>query len=143
MKRVSIVFLLLIVLWGQDAWADRLSVTASTANIRSGPGTQHDILWQVEKYHPLSVIKTTGSWYYFRDYEGDTGWIHKSLVGTTPTVITASARSNVRSGPGKTHKVLSSIESGVPFKILERKGRWVHVQHGDGDRGWIHESLLW
>ncbi len=143
MKRVSIVFLLLLVFCAPDVWAERLSVTASIANIRSGPGTEHDVLWRVERYHPLAVIRTSGPWVYFRDYEGDTGWIHKSLVGTASTVITASATSNVRSGPGTTHKVLSSIESGVPFKVLKRKGNWIHVQHGDGDRGWIHKSLLW
>jgi SH3-like domain-containing protein len=31
----------------------------------------------------------------------------------------------------------------VPFKVLDRKGEWLHVEHADGDRGWIHSSLVW
>jgi len=36
-----------------------------------------------------------------------------------------------------------SVESGVPFKVLKRKGNWIFIQHGDGDKGWIHKSLTW
>lgn len=30
----------------------RLAVSANIANIRSGPGTKYDVLWQVEKFSP-------------------------------------------------------------------------------------------
>jgi len=142
-KHLLIVFLLLLVFVSPNALAERLSVTASIANIRSGPGTGHGILWRVEKYYPLSIISKSGAWYYFSDYEGDAGWIHQSLVGKVPSVITAKPKSHVRSGPGMGYRILFSIENGVPFKVLERKGNWVHVRHGDGDQGWIHKSLLW
>jgi SH3-like domain-containing protein len=31
----------------------------------------------------------------------------------------------------------------VPFKVLEQKGNWFHIMHADGDKGWIHDSLVW
>ena len=49
---------------------ERLTVAVPKANIRSGPGTQYDIIWQVYKYYPIKVIKKTGSWYRFSDFEG-------------------------------------------------------------------------
>jgi SH3-like domain-containing protein len=39
------------------AQAERLSVKANIANIRSGPNTSDAVIWQVEKYHPLNVLK--------------------------------------------------------------------------------------
>jgi SH3-like domain-containing protein len=143
MRHFLHILFLLLIFGSSVAWAERLAVSAPTANIRSGPGTGHDILWRVERYYPLSTIEKSGSWYYFSDFEGDTGWIHRSLVSRIPTVITVKDKSNIRSGPGTKFKILSSIDKGIPFKVIKRKGNWVHVVHGDGDKGWIYGSLLW
>ena len=123
--------------------AERLAVTASLANIRGGPGTEYDILWQVEKYFPLETIRQTGPWIFFQDFEGDRAWIHQSLVGAVPCVITSAETSNVRSGPGTDHAIVMKAEAGVPFRVLKQAGPWLHVEHADGDRGWIHRSLVW
>jgi len=125
------------------AEAERLTTVVPEANIRSGPGTRYEILWRVEKYHPLKIVRKTGSWYLFRDSEGDTGWIHESLVARLPSTITIKDTVNVRSGPGMTFDIRSTIGKGIPFKVLEKKGNWFHVRHSDGDQGWIHKSLLW
>jgi len=123
--------------------AERYAVTAATANIRSGPGTSYDILWKVERYYPLLVLEKKGSWYRFKDFEGDQGWIHKSLVGKIRTVVVKADKCNVRSGPGTKYAVVFRVDSGVPFRVLEKKGPWLHVRHADGDQGWIHSTLVW
>jgi len=138
--------IILTLLYGTTAFAERLSVSVDVANIRSGPGSKgYDILWKAERYYPIDVFEKNGLWYHFRDFEGDKGWIHKSLVGSMPSVITKREKCNVRSGPGagSQYDVMFSIEKGVPFKALKRKGDWIHVQHADGDKGWIHKSLIW
>jgi SH3-like domain-containing protein len=121
----------------------RLAVSAAVANIRSGPGTQYEVLWQVEKYHPIEVLQTSGPWCQFRDFEGDRGWIHSSLVADIPTVITRQDGCNVRSGPGTDHPTVFTVDKGIPFKVVSRRGKWLEVEHADGDRGWIHSSLTW
>jgi SH3-like domain-containing protein len=131
------------VFYGSVALAQRLAIKSNVANIRSGPGKQYDILWQVEKYHPILIIDKNGKWYRFRDFEGDEGWIHVSLVGKIPAVITKSEKNNVRSGPGTGYKIKFTVEKGIPFRVLQRKNKWVYVRHADGDKGWIHTSLLW
>lgn len=123
--------------------AERLSVTSPVANIRSGPGTAYDVLWQIEQYHPIIVIQKTGPWYRFRDYQGDTGYIHRSLVGPVDTVITDSDKCNVRSGPGTQYPVVFTVGDGIPFKVIERKNNWMRIVHADGDGGWIYRSLVW
>jgi len=143
MKRFSIFLFFLVIINAGAAMADRLTIVAPLANIRSGPATKYDILWKVEKYYPIFVIEKTDSWYHFRDFEDDRGWVHKSLVGKVPAVITIKDLCNIRSGPGTKEKILFSVEKGIPFKVLKREGRWLHIEHADGDKGWIHDSLVW
>jgi SH3-like domain-containing protein len=125
-------------------WAERMSVNADKANIRSGPGTEkYDVLWEVERYHPLDVIRKQGEWVFFRDFEGDEGWIHGSLLDKTATVITRSDMVNIRSGPGTQNDIVFKAERGVPFEVVKRQGDWIHIRRGAGDEGWIHKNLVW
>jgi SH3-like domain-containing protein len=123
--------------------AQRLSVKSKIANIRSGPGTNYKVLWQVERYTPIKVINKSGKWYKFKDFEGDTGWIYKKLVGNISTVITTKTNCNVRSGPSTKNTIVFTAEKGIPFKVIKRKGNWIKVKHSDGDTGWIYKSLVW
>jgi SH3-like domain-containing protein len=143
MKVHSIITFLLIMLLAGTASAERLAVSAPVANIRSGPGTSHNVLWKVEKYFPLRIIEKSGEWYHFEDFEGDKGWVHQSLVSKISTVITKNDACNIRSGPGTGNKIIFTVEKGIPFKVLKREGSWIHIEHADGDKGWIHKSLIW
>ena len=143
MKRHFLLLMCLLLISTGNAMAERLAVISSVANIRSGPGTQYDVLWQVEKYYPILVTEKADPWYQFKDFENDVGWVHKSLVGSVETVITDKDLCNIRSGPGTSEKILFTVEKGVPFKVLDHKDSWLHIEHADGDKGWIHESLVW
>ncbi len=143
-KLIPVVLAIILILVGVNfAQAQRLSVKADIANIRSGPNTSGAVIWQVEKYHPLQVIDKQGSWYLFEDFEGDRGWIHNSLLADVRTVIVKNDKCNVRSGPGTKNDIRFTVDKGVPFKVLKEKGKWLHVVHADGDQGWIHQSLVW
>ena len=143
MKRYLILLIFLISINAGTAMAERLTVVVSVANIRSGPGSKYDILWKVEKYYPVFVIEKRNSWYHFKDFEDDKGWLYKSLVGKIDAVITKKDNCNIRSGPGTGEKILFTVEKGIPFKVIEHKGRWLHIEHADGDKGWIYDTLVW
>ena len=143
MVRLSIIAVFFLFFAAHNAAAERLSVSAQIANIRSGPATTFDILWQVQKHYPILVIKKSGPWVNFKDFEGDKGWIHKSLLKKTPTIITIKEKCNVRSGPGTKNGVLFTVEKGIPFRRIKNEGNWIHIEHADGDRGWIYNTLVW
>jgi SH3-like domain-containing protein len=128
---------------GGAAASNRMAVKADTANIRAKPDLQSDTLWQVEKYYPLLILEKKESWYRFKDFEGDVGWIHDSLVDDTPTVIVKVNRANLRADAGTQYDLVFDAQKGTPFKVLEKKGRWIKVQHADGDVGWIFNALVW
>ncbi|MBW2569353.1 MAG: SH3 domain-containing protein [Deltaproteobacteria bacterium] len=138
-----IIIAILLIVCSADAFAERLTIKAPLANIRSGPGTNYDIIWKVGKYYPVDVLEKSGPWYHFSDFEADKGWIHKSLVNKILSVITNKIKCNIRSGPGTKYDILFTVEKGIPFKVIKSKGNWIYIQHADGDRGWIHNSLVW
>ncbi|HSV92353.1 MAG TPA: SH3 domain-containing protein [Desulfobacterales bacterium] len=129
--------------FGGSAAAERMAVSVKEANVRSAPQPNADVLWKVEKFHPVDVLEASGVWLRFKDYEGDGGWIHKTMVDKTAAVITRQNGCQLRAGPGMDQPVLIKIDKGVPFKVLKREGRWILVEHADGDKGWLNETLVW
>ncbi len=73
---------------GDGFCEERLSVKSKLANVRSGPGIANDVLWQIEKYHPLLLLERKSGWVKFKDFENDVGWLHESLVNSVQSVIT-------------------------------------------------------
>ncbi|MBI9075616.1 MAG: SH3 domain-containing protein [Desulfatibacillum sp.] len=125
------------------AHAKRMSVAVDKANIRSGPGTNYDIIWQVQLYYPVLVQDCVNDWCRFTDVDGQAGWLHKNLLDDTKSVVTNKDKCNVRSGPSTDSKKVAIVEAGVPFKVLANKGRWIKVEHVSGLVGWLHASLVW
>ena len=123
--------------------AERMAVVVPVGNVRSGPGESHGVVWQVEEYYPVDVLRKEGEWCFFRDFEDDKGWIHQSLLGDVRTVVTRRDKCNIRSGPGTRFDILFTVERGVPFKVVKTDGDWLNIAHSDGDRGWIHRTLVW
>ena len=142
-KAMLAITLVLLIFPGVVFAQERLSLTAGIANIRSGPGTEYDVLWQVEQYHPFIIIEKKGDWYKIKDFENDEAWLYKSLIGKIEAVITIKEKCNIRSKPDTKSQVLFTVEKGVPFRVLERKENWIKIEHADGDVGWIYKTLVW
>ena len=143
-KILATVTVFIFILLAADCIAsERLAVAVPTANIRSGPGISYDLLWQVERYYPLVLITKEKGWYLCADYAGDRGWVHKELVDTLQSVVTISNNINIRSGPGLDHPPVFVVEEGVPFRVIGTESNWLHVQHADGDTGWIRNDMVW
>jgi len=143
LKYILSAIIAMMIIQGSALAAERMVVKAGIANLRSGPGTKYDVLWQVEKYHPMLIIEKKGNWYKIKDFEGDIAWVHKSLLGNIRGVITIKAKCNVRSQADKKSKILFTVERGVPFKVIKRKGEWIKIEHADGEIGWIYKTLVW
>jgi SH3-like domain-containing protein len=125
-----------------------LCVKASTANVRSGPGTGYEKIWQVYRFMPLKKvgISISGDWYAVRDVDGDVSWIHKTLVTDEYHCATVKSRTvNVRTGPGRNYsrKFSELAKKYDSFRILGTKGAWVKVKDEWNNVGWIHGRYLW
>lgn len=136
-----------VALWGTHVNAgaaqSMVSVKSSTLNMRSGPGTNHPVIWQIDRGYPLRVIGRKGSWLKVRDFENDLGWVARSLTGKTPHHIVKSKTANIRSGPGTNYRIVGKADYGDLLRTLEKRGQWVKVKRVSGGKGWVSKNLLW
>lgn len=128
---------------GAAVSAEYGSVAKDGVNLRSGPDTNKEILWEVFKGFPLQVLDRQGQWAQVVDFEGDKGWIYAPLLAKQKTVIVKVKTANMRGGPGTNYEMVATVKYGVVFQPLEKDGEWVKVRHEDGTTGWIFEKLLW
>lgn len=147
-RLVSFLIILSLVFAGTSAFAKMVSVKGDKVNLRKGPGTKYSVKWEYGKGFPLKVISRKGNWMKVKDYENDSGWIHKSLLQSDPQMIVKVNRGqddkiNIRNGPGTKNKIVGKAYYGVVFKTLKRQSGWVKVKHESGLIGWIKENLLW
>lgn len=143
MRLVAIGMAIWIIFFHGMGFAEYLTVQVPSANVRSGPAPTADLLWRVEQHHPLNVMEKKGDWYRFRDFEEDEGWIHKSLVSNVAGVIIKKDKTHIRSAPDAKADIVFTVEKGVPFKVISKKGQWIEVEHADGDKGWVNSAGVW
>ncbi len=135
---------ILVLLLTSTAGARMVSVASDIVNMRSGPGKNYPVLWELGKGYPLKIIETRGNWIKVSDYENDKGWIYKKLVNRTAHLVVKNNIVNIRSGPGKDHKVIRQAKKGVVFKTMGKEKNWVRVFHDESKlTGWIKRNLLW
>lgn len=136
-------FILFFFLATSSLAAEYVSVSKDGVNLRSGPGTDHEILWEVFKGFPLQVLGHQGKWLHTIDFEGDKGWLYAPLASQKKTVIVKVNLANMRLGPGTNYEIVARVKYGVVFTPMAKQGDWEKVRHADGTTGWITKGLLW
>lgn len=128
--------------------AEMVSIKGNNVNMRSGPGHEHEILWRIGHGFPLRVIKKTKGWVRVKDFEGSEGWVSTTVISHEQHAVVRANKGtdqniNVRSRPDIKSDVVATAIYGVVFRVLDRKGDWVKVQHENGVKGWVRQDLLW
>ena len=125
------------------AQAKMMAINGTKVNLRSGPGQNYSVVWELGRGFPLKVLSSKGNWVKVQDYENDTGWVNKKFLDRMAHLIVKKKRINIRSGPGTRFRLIGKANYGVVFRTLERKKGWVKVKHENGLSGWVLRSLLW
>jgi len=128
--------------------ADALYVTATKANLRSGPGPEYKKTWEVYTYMPFEKVgvSVSGTWYAIKDVDGDIHWIYKKLVSENGSCAVVTTDNVVaRTGPGTKYAKsrLNPANKYYCFKVIEQKGAWVKLKDQWGNLVWIHKKHLW
>lgn len=121
------------------------SVTRENVNVRKGPGQNHEIFYKAPLGYPLKIERTQGDWAYGKDWEGDQGWIHRSLLGNLKTVVILGSIVNLRQGPDVNQPISEKTERGKIYKVMESKKGWYKLAYFDGNEfaGWVRGDLVW
>lgn len=144
--RISIFVVTLIFFLAGASSAVALCIKNEKANLRKGPGTKHEKLWQVYQYMPFKLLSTKGNWKKVEDLDGDTYWVHAPL--TTQKYKCAAIKNNqtnLRKGPGTKHPKVKwgPVDKYFSMKVLKVKNNWVHVKDASGDKAWVYRPLVW
>ena len=148
MKKLSAAVIFFLFILGHYSDTGALCVNVSKANLRSGPSTKYEKVWEVYKYMPFMKVgvSLSGDWYAVQDVDGDVSWIYKKLVTDKyQCAVVKSTEVNVRKGPGTNYGKTSSgpAKQYYSFRVLEKQGQWVKVKDEWGAIGWVHTDFLW
>jgi len=120
-----------------------VSIAATRANLRAGPGRQYPIDWvYVRAGTPLKVIAEFGQWRQVRDIDGTTGWMHKSLLSGRRTAVVVGKRQTVHAEPELSSRVVLYVDPRVVVELRQCGGGWCRIKVGDYS-GWIPRRFLW
>ncbi|WP_051688031.1 N-acetylmuramoyl-L-alanine amidase [Desulfofalx alkaliphila] len=143
---------------GTGATGQVAVVTDALVNLRSGPGTSHDIAGQVAQGDRLPVLGKEGHWLQVQDSKGQPAWIAGWLVrvegrsqpeqapaqqapSSGKYVVLTGDGVNVRSGPGTGHSIVETVNRGERLNRLAEEGQWYKVQLPNGKEGWVANWL--
>ena len=126
-----------------------VSLKASKANLRVGPGTNYSVEWTYLKPGlPMEITQEFDNWRKVRDAEGAEGWINESLLSGRRTGIVTPwnegkpATIDLRADPEESASAVALLEPGVVGRIDSCNGHWCKMTF-KGHTGWIDQSLIW
>lgn len=104
--------------------------TASTLNVRSGPGTGFDVVAKLPRATGCTVVEVSGNWYRIKTFNGIMGWVSNNYLRPTATARVTASALNVRKGAGTSSAVLGSIRRGKKVTVKYTSGNWAYVTYG-------------
>ena len=120
-----------------------VSLKVNEANMRRGPSLKHKIDWVYKRENlPIKIIAEFGHWRKVEDFEGQTGWMFKSLFSGKRYIIVTNEETLLRNknkleGLGK-----AVLKKNVIAKAKKCDLLWCFVEVKKL-RGWVLKSDIW
>jgi N-acetylmuramoyl-L-alanine amidase len=150
---LTVCFSLLFSVVAAAADNDRyVKVIAYDVNIRAGASTEEPVIGHADYGDQFTVVTSENGWYQVQTGKGQTGWIHASLVKeggrfatSNPLIDVAQATVaslNVRGGASTSYEVVTTIQPGTPYPVLQQSADWVQIRLPDERVGWVAKSYV-
>ena len=96
------------------------SLKSNNISMRVGPGYNYSILWEYHRTHlPLEIIAEFEDWRKIRDYTGDTGWIHKSMMSQKRYVLILQDNLMLRKGEDIDSKPVARFQKNALAQVIQ------------------------
>lgn len=121
-----------------------VSIAAKEGYVRTGPGLRYPIKWVYKKPGlPVEVILEYEVWRKIRDYEGQEGWIHQTLLsGKRNGVVMGEGALEVFQKPRADARLAMKVEPGAVIGLEACITGWCRVKAG-GYEGWTQRKNIW
>ena len=119
------------------------SLASGEVNLRTGPGLRYPIrLILTKDALPVEIIREFDTWREIRDADGDTGWVHKSLLSGRRTGLVFGAMRTVYKKNSADARPVVKLEPGVIVDIDHCEQTWCYIKIA-GYKGWIRRDGIW
>jgi uncharacterized protein YgiM (DUF1202 family) len=123
-----------------------VSVTSGRLNVRKIASTSSSVLASLSNGSYITLISSSGDWYYVEYDDGKYGYCHKNYIkpdsGRTARVNTVSTSLNVRYGAGTGYSIKDSISKGDIVIILSTSGSWSKILYDGVKTGYVSNQYL-
>ena len=118
--RACLVLALCVCLAAGPAWTDTAVVSATNANLRTGPGTSSGVAATLVRGARLEVLEVSGDWLKVRVVETKAvGWVHRRLVEMLPA--TGGAAPATAAPKPRPPAAVAESSAGAPISIEHRE----------------------
>jgi len=120
-----------------------VSLKSDEVNARSGPGMRYPIQWVYRKENlPVEVIEEFDHWRKIRDFNGETGWVHKGMTDGRRYAIVREDVVVLRDDPKLDSAPMVRVSQGVVARLLACEAEWCRLQVA-GHKGWTKKDSIW
>jgi SH3-like domain-containing protein len=120
-----------------------VSLASDEINVRTGPGQMHPIRWVFNRRGvPVQIVEEAQDWRRIVDHEGETGWIHASLLSSRRTILVTGDTRPLRRTPRHDARIVALIEPMVIGTLLNCERNWCLVEV-DRRRGWLERGQFY
>lgn len=120
-----------------------VSLASDEINVRTGPGQMHPIRWVFTRRGvPVQIVEEAQDWRRIIDHEGDTGWIHASLLSSRRTILVTGDTRPLRRTPRQDARIVALVEPLVIGNLLNCERNWCLVEI-DNRRGWLERGQFY
>jgi uncharacterized protein YgiM (DUF1202 family) len=137
------------------------TVNTGALHVRSGPGIGYNVVFSLNRGVAMTMTarNAEATWVKIVLDNGIVGWVSAPYIltaypitslpveGSLPSggnAVVYTGALNVRSGPGITFSVVTSLYNGTTLTLLSRNwdGSWVKVVIANGTQGWVNSSMI-
>jgi len=125
-----------------------VSIKFNEVNARKGPSIKSSIEWIfIKKGEPVEIIAEYEQWRQIRDINGDSGWVHSSVLsGKRSVVIIGKELVFLTDKPDKKSKIIANIYPSVRCELNICKSDYCKVKCLVATKyyhGWLPRKSLW
>ncbi|AFM41799.1 5'-nucleotidase/2',3'-cyclic phosphodiesterase-like hydrolase [Desulfosporosinus acidiphilus SJ4] len=124
--------------------ANKLQVTASWLNLRTGPGLDYSVVGSIPHGTLVELVSTSGDWDKI-SYQGNTYFINAKFVKPRSQVlktvkVISQIGLNVRDGAALSGKILGALPYGSLVEVVGASGDWYKIIYKNG-YGYIYAQF--
>ncbi len=119
------------------------SLRANEVNLRTGPGVRYPIIWKyLRQGLPVEITAEFEHWRRIRDWQGEEGWVHRSMLSGQRTLIITDQTRDLRHQPRADAPVIARLSPGVSGTINRCENMWCSIE-SSGHEGWLRRDEFW